>query len=55
MVIAQTIENRLKIRAIVLLIAQKGVLSQEEMKTHLARVVGRDWEEEMNKLMPEEP
>lgn len=52
-VITQTIEDRLKIRAIVELIANKGILPQEELKAHLAAVVQRDWDNEVDKLLPE--
>lgn len=54
MMIAQIIENRLKIRAIVELIAQKGILTWEELRTHLATVIQRDWNEELDKLLPPE-
>ena len=54
MMIAQTIENRLKIRAIVELIAQKGILTREELRAHLATVIQRDWNEELDKLLPPE-
>lgn len=54
MIITQAIENKLKIRAIVELIAQKGILNQEELNHHLATVVQRDWNQEVDRLLPEE-
>ena len=54
-VITQTIENRLKVRAMAELIVQKGIVGGEELRAHLAGVVKRDWDEEIEKLLSQEP
>jgi len=53
-VITQTVENRLKIRAMAELIAQKGIVGPEELRARLTKVVERDWDEEVGKLLPQE-
>lgn len=54
MVITQTIENKLKLRAIAEMLAQEAIIGQDEMRDHLVKVVERDWNDEMNKLLPGE-
>jgi len=53
-VITQTIENRLKVRAMAEFIAEKGMVGADELKAHLTKVFERDWNQEVGKLLPQE-